>query len=240
MTWLQNNRRESITMTLDYSGNPNQRTPCVRVLDASGSMNSTGARGQTRISELNEGIQTLEKALKSDDAAISRVQLGIVTVGGPSNSADVLMDWTDVENFEAFSLSADGSTPLGTGVRLGLQMIDQIKQDLRSNGINYTRPWMMIITDGEPTDSSADWAVAVQECKEAEATKKVEIFTIGVDGANLATISQLSVRPPVMLDGLKFKELFLWLSSSLSAASRSRPGDALALPSLDPWKNVGI
>ena len=227
-------------MSVDYSGNPNQRTPCVLILDASGSMNTTGARGQTRISELNDGIRTLEQALKSDDAAISMVQLGIVTVGGPSNTADVLMDWTDVENFEAFPLTADGSTPLGTGVRLGLQMIDQIKQDLRSNGINYTRPWMMIITDGEPTDSASDWAAAAQECRDSEAAKKVEVFTIGVDGANLATLSQLSVRPPVMLDGLKFKELFLWLSSSLSAASKSRPGDALALPSLDPWRNVGM
>ncbi len=227
-------------MTVDYSGNPNQRTPCVLVLDASGSMNTSGSKGKTRIAELNEGIATLEQALKSDDAAISRVQLGIVSVGGPSNSAEVLMDWTDVENFEAFPLTADGTTPLGTGVRLGLEMIDRIKQDLRNNGINYTRPWMMIITDGEPTDASADWATAAQECRAAESAKKVEDFCIGVDGANLATLSQLSARPPVMLQGLKFKELFLWLSSSLSAASRSRPGDALSLPSLDPWRNVGM
>jgi uncharacterized protein YegL len=166
--------------------------------------------------------------------------LGIVSVGGPSNSAEVLMDWTDVENFDAFPLTANGTTPLGTGVRLGLQMIETVKKDLRQNGINYTRPWMMIITDGEPTDESSEWAQAVTECKQAEANKKVEIFTIAVEGANLGTLSQLSVRPPVKLDGVKFNELFLWLSSSLSAASRSRPGDNLSLPSIDPWRNVGM
>lgn len=227
-------------MTVDYSGNPNQRTPCVLILDASGSMNTRGSKGKTRIAELTEGIKTLEDALKSDDAAISRVQLGIVTVGGPSNSAEVLMDWTDVVNFESFPMTANGSTPLAEGVRLGLKMIEQIKSDLRNNGINYTRPWMMIITDGEPTDPDSDWNAAANECKSAEVSKKLEVFTIGVDGANLAKLSQLSVRPPVMLEGLKFKELFLWLSSSLSAASRSRPGDALALPTLDPWRNVGM
>lgn len=227
-------------MTVDYSGNPNQRTPCVLVLDASGSMNTQGAKGKTRIAELNEGIKTLEQALKADDAAISRVQLGIVTVGGPTNSAEVLMDWTDVENFTAFPISADGPTPLGAGIRLGLEMINQIKNDLRDNGINYTRPWMMIITDGVPTDTSADWTAAVNDCRTAESDKKVELFCIGVDGTNLATLSQISTRPPVMLDGLKFKELFLWLSSSLSAASRSRPGDSLNLPALDPWRNVGM
>jgi uncharacterized protein YegL len=227
-------------MTVDYGGNANQRTPCVLILDASGSMNTSGSGGKTRIQELNEGIKTLEQALKNDDAAISRVQLGIVSVGGPSNSAEVLMDWTDVENFEAFPLTADGTTPLGTGVRLGLQMIETVKTDLRENGINYTRPWMMIITDGEPTDDSSEWAQAVTECKQAEANKKVEVFTIAVEGANLGTLSQLSIRPPVKLDGVKFNELFLWLSSSLSAASRSRPGDNLSLPSIDPWRNVGM
>ena len=227
-------------MTVDYSGNANQRTPCVLILDASGSMNTTGTKGKTRIQELNEGIKILEEALKSDDAAISRVQLGIVSVGGPSNSAEVLMDWTDVENFEAFPLTADGSTPLGTGVRLGLKMIEQVKTDLKNNGINYTRPWMMIITDGEPTDSDSEWNQATTECKKAEADKKVEIFTIAVEGANLAKLNQISVRPPEMLGGVKFKELFLWLSSSLSAASRSRPGDSMRLPPLDPWRNVGM
>ena len=210
-------------MTVDYSGNANQRTPCVLILDASGSMTATGSRGKTRIQELNEGVQ-----------------LGIVSVGGPSNSAEVLMDWTDVENFEAFPLTADGTTPLGKGVRLGLNMIEQVKSDLKTNGINYTRPWMMIITDGEPTDTESEWSQATDECKKAEADKKVEIFTIAVEGANLAKLNQLSVRPPVMLDGVKFKELFLWLSSSLSAASRSRPGDNMSLPSLDPWRNVGM
>ena len=227
-------------MTVDYTGNANQRTPCVLILDASGSMNTPGTKGKTRIQELNEGIKTLEEALKSDDAAISRVQLGIVSVGGPSNSAEVLMDWTDVENFEAFPLTADGSTPLGAGLRLGLKMIEEVKTDLKNNGINYTRPWMMIITDGEPTDSDSEWNQATAECKKAEADKKVEIFSIAVEGANLAKLNQLSVRPPVMLDGVKFKELFLWLSSSLSAASRSRPGDNMSLPSLDPWRNVGM
>ena len=119
-------------------------------------------------------------------------------------------------------------------------MIEQIKIDLKTNGINYTRPWMMIITDGEPTDSDSEWNQSTTECKKAEADKKVEIFTIAVEGANLAKLNQLSVRPPVMLDGVKFKELFLWLSSSLSAASRSRPGDKMSLPSLDPWRNVGM
>lgn len=225
---------------IDYTGNPNQRTPCVLVLDASGSMTSPTSSGRTRMDDLNAGIAALEAELRADDTALVRVQLGIVCVGGPSDDADIMMDWTDAAQFQAFPLSADCSTPLGKGVRIALQMIDQGKQNLRAAGISYTRPWMMVISDGEPTDSSEVWAAAVSECRAAEARKQVEIFCIGVEGADLAKLGELGSKPPLMLSGMKFRELFVWLSASLSAASRSRPGDALQLPSTDPWRNVGL
>lgn len=226
--------------SIDYSGNPNQRTPCVLVLDASGSMNSPTSTGRTRIEELNLGIAALEAELRADDTALVRVQLGIVCVGGPSNDADIMMDWTDATDFTAFPLTADGTTPLGKGIRIALQMVEQGKQNLRAAGISYTRPWLMVISDGEPTDADDVWAAAVRECCAAEAGKRVEVFSIGVEGANLTKLGEFSSKPPLMLGGMKFKELFVWLSASLSAASRSRPGDALQLPSTDPWRNVGL
>ena len=226
--------------TVDYSSNPNQRTPCVLVLDASGSMDSIGSSGKSRIEALNEGVRILEQSLREDDTAITRVQLAIVSVGGPANEADIMMDWTDAINFQAFPLKTGGATPLGRGVQLGLELVEQGKKDLAASGISYTRPWMLIISDGEPTDDKSLWATVTRQCQAAIASKKVEVFAIGVEGANLQSLSELSSKPPYMLDGIKFRELFVWLSSSLSAASRSRPGDSLQLPSTDPWRNVGM
>jgi uncharacterized protein YegL len=226
--------------TVDYSSNPNQRTPCVLVLDASGSMDTVGASGKTRMQALNEGIKALEQCLRDDDTALTRVQLAIVSVGGPTNDADIMMDWTDANHFQAFPLTTGGATPLGKGVDLALRLIEEGKQNLKQAGIGYTRPWMMVISDGEPTDDRSAWNAAAQLCRTAEVDKKVEIFCIGVEGANLKTLGELCVKPPLMLDGIKFKELFVWLSSSLSAASRSRPGASLQLPSTDVWRNVGI
>lgn len=225
---------------IDFSGNPNQRTPCVLVLDASGSMEAKTSSGKTRMEELNIGVKALEQTLRGDDAALSRVQLSIVTVGGPVNDAEVMMDWTDAVNFSAFTIKAGGSTPLGKGLRIALEMVEEGKTNLKAAGISYTRPWIMIISDGEPTDSSDDWNAAIRECKSSESSKKVEIFSIGVEGADLSKLAQISTKPPLMLEGMKFKELFVWLSSSLSAASRSRPGETLQLPSTDPWRNVGL
>lgn len=225
---------------IDYSDNPNQRTPCVLILDASGSMNEASVGKRTRIDELNAGLVTLQSELSADDTALVRVMLGIVSVGGPSNDADIMMDWTDAAEFTAFPLKASGTTPLGKGILLALQMIDMEKQELRAAGISYTRPWIMVISDGEPTDAAAEWESAVKACRRAEKNREAEIFAIGVAGANLAKLGEISEKPPLMLSGTKFKNLFIWLSASLGAASRSRPGDVLQLPSTDPWRNVGI
>ncbi len=225
---------------VDYSANPNQRTPCVLVLDASYSMESKGPGGKTAIAALNEGLRALEGHLRADDTALTRVQLAIVRVGGPPNDADILMDWTDAANFSAFELGSGGTTPLGQGLQIALDLVEDGKSALRSNGISYTRPWMMVISDGQPTDVEI-WEKVTEECRRAEADRKVEIYAIGVAGADMDKLAEISAsRPPVMLQGIKFSELFVWLSASLGAVSQSRPGEEAQLPSTDPWRNVRV
>ena len=45
-------------------------------------------------------------------------------------------------------------------------------------------------------------------------------------------LSRISVRTPIKLKGLRFTELFLWLSASMSAVSHSRLDEQVALPPL--------
>jgi uncharacterized protein YegL len=196
--------------------------------------------GLTCIQELSNGLVSLQEALTEDSTAHVRVQLAIVSVGGPRDRAEIMMDWTDATHFQAFNLKASGLTPLGMGLRTGLELIEQAKQNLRASGVSYTRPWMMVISDGSPSDPANDWKKAVLECRRAEEENKVEIFSIGVDGADMNKMAEFSKRPPLVLADMRFRELFIWLSASLSAASRSRPGDQASLPSTDPWRNVGL
>jgi uncharacterized protein YegL len=204
----------------EFAENPEPRCPVVLALDVSGSM------GGQPIAELNVGLQELDKALKSDKLASLRVELAIVTFGGSVTKTD----FVGADAFQPPTLAANGSTPMGAAVRRALALLRDRKDTYKRNGLDYFRPWLFLITDGAPTDS---WETAAELARQEEERKGVSIYAIGVQDADLQTLARFSVaRPPLMLKGLAFRELFQWLSKSLSAVTQSRAGEQVALPSV--------
>ncbi len=124
---------------------------------------------------------------------------------------------------------------MGAAVVRAIDLVEGRKQEYRSNGIAYYRPWIFMITDGAPTD---DWQLAAAQIKEGEASKKFAFFSVGVEDADMSTLKQLSTREPLKLKGLMFRELFGWLSSSLRSVSRSTPGTDVPLDPPAGWTVV--
>lgn len=213
--------------------NTSQRLPCVLVLDGSASMADKAAETDA-IRELNQGLQVLEQELKNDDTAAQRVQLLVIRLGD-DDQVQVVSDWTDAMDFSAPTIDANGRTPLGAAMRLALDKIEDQKENYRSHDIPYNRPWIFLVTDGGPTD--LNWEDAASDCRQAEDENKVVIFPIGTTGANFDALRQFSNRSPVMLDGLKFRELFVWLSRSASSGSQASQDSEVQLPAVD-WGTV--
>jgi uncharacterized protein YegL len=203
----------------EFALNPDPRCACILLLDTSGSMDGAP------IWALNEGLQTLQTDIQEDPLAKRRVELAIVTFGG---SVRKVQDFTPAGSFTAPTLVAGGGTPMGEAMALGLQLVKNRKAEYKSNGVLYYQPWIFLITDGEPTD---EWQSAAQLVQTEMSADALTFFAVGVGGANMQILSTITPRA-LKLEGLKFKDLFLWLSQSQKRVSGSKPGQQTALPQI--------
>ena len=209
----------------EFADNPEPRCPCILLLDVSGSMQGSP------ITELNLGLSVFKDELCADSLAMKRVEVGIVTFG----PVRIEMPFTGAETFITPQLHAQGDTPMGAAIHQAIQLLENRKNEYKTNGISYYRPWIFLITDGGPTD---EWKSAAAAVKEGESSKKFAFFAVGVKGANMDVLSQISVREPLSLDGMRFRDMFKWLSSSLKSVSQSTPGTEVPLTPPSGWTSV--
>ncbi|MDQ0153643.1 uncharacterized protein YegL [Moryella indoligenes] len=207
----------------DLVNNPTARVPVCLCLDTSGSM------GGVPIDELNEGVRLFYEAIREDETALYSAEVSIVTFGG---NAKCIVDFASLEvQPNAPTLTADGMTPMGEAVNMGLDLLEQRKDEYKDRGVDYYQPWLVLMTDGAPNGDSAELSRAINRTVDLVNQKKLTVFPIGIGSdADMDVLAQFSPkRPPLKLQGLKFREFFAWLSKSVSKTSQSTPGESVKL-----------
>ena len=207
---------------VEFAENPEPRCPCVLLLDTSGSMKGAP------IDALNQGIQAFQLSVSKDPLASRRVEVAVLTF---DSQIQVIQDFVTADQFQPPTLTAQGQTKMGSGIIKALDMVKDRKATYKANGVAYYRPWIFMITDGEPQgDPEAIVQQAADRLKEEEANKHVAFFAVGVENANMERLQSLVVRAPVKLIGLDFVEMFVWLSKSMGNIAQSKTDEQVALP----------
>lgn len=214
----------------ELADNPQKRVPVCLCLDVSGSMEGDPIR------ELNEGVQAFYEAINEDTTAKQAADVCIVTFGSTNthDQIEVVQDFMGIKDGIAPTFEAWGRTPMGGAVDKALNLLEARKVEYRNEGVDYFQPWLVIITDGEPTD---DVSHSASRTYRMVKDKKLVIFPIAVgEEANLDVLAEFSPNnSPKRLKGLCFREFFKWLSASVATVSHSRPGERIELGATDEW-----
>jgi uncharacterized protein YegL len=179
--------------------------------------------------ELNRGVRCFYDAVRNHDVAKHSVEVAIVGFAG---RAKTVREFEPIVEAAAPELEVDpewGGTSIGGGAALAVEIVEKRKAEYQHSGIEYYQPWLILMTDGQPTDES-HVSVAPKVAQLVQA-RKLTVFPIGIgEGADMNTLAMFSPRrQPLKLKGLQFQELFEFLAQSVAQVSVSQPGEAVQL-----------
>lgn len=138
-----------------------------------------GFHGQHTVAALNDGLRVFKQDLAKDPLASRRVEVAVVAF---DSNVKVVQDFVTANQFKAPALTAQGTTHMGSAIHKALDMIQARKEQYRANGVAYFRPWVFLITDGEPQGEPEQVVQqAAQRIKDKEANKHVAFFAVGVE-----------------------------------------------------------
>lgn len=209
--------------------NSTVKLPLVFVLDTSSSM------AGDPIMELNESVNNFIDELKHDNFTREIAEVCIVTFG---ENVNVLQDFESVDSIPYPTFKARGATPMGAAVMRALECLDRRLSLYRNLGIDYYRPFMVLMTDGKPTDSIIR---PIKRVQEYIAQRKLVVLPVAIGSkADIKTLTQFkSPNYPVLrLKGLRFRDFFKWLGSSVVRSSKTAKNVEIDMSETKPWAEL--
>ena len=220
---------------LEFADNPEPRCPVLIIADCSGSMSGRP------IDAMNQGVDDLYQAIIDDEIARNRVEVALMSF---STEARVERDFSTATEQTKTSMRAGGATNMHLAIQQGCDLLEARKEQYRLGGVPYFRPIIVIFSDGLPTSPRSEMEQANQQLVDMESDNRLTIFKVGINVEAVQAMQRVLPNPnsrfqPQQLDNLRFSDFFVWLSKSVSAISRSTPGDTVNLPPTD-WTTINV
>jgi uncharacterized protein YegL len=199
--------------------------PIIILADTSGSMGCEG-----KMDNLNQAIREMLDTFADTDDLLAEIHVAIITFGGtvgihtdfmPSSKAK--LQWSD--------MSANGGTPMGGAMALAAKIIED-----KSIISGRYRPTVILVSDGEPTDS---WQAGLDQLTKQGRAQKADrmALAIGAD-ADVGMLQRFLVNSENKVfkvdDARRIKDFFRFVTMSVTARTRSaNPNDVVKMA--DPF-----
>ena len=226
-----------------------QKCLCVLVLDISGSMREivdksnmiyTGEKvymdgkeydlvtgGISKLDLLNQGLKDFYSEIISDETTSQRLELCIISF---NDYVQVVQEPALPDNVVIPELQGEGETAMADAINEAIDKVEARKKWYKETGQPYYRPWIILMTDGEP-DAGQDINSLAQRILQDTEDKKYVFLPVGVEGADMEVLQKIAGKGmnAVKLKGMRFAQFFRWLSASMGTVTKTEEGQAVNL-----------
>lgn len=227
-------------MTSSYNKAPDNfqsKCLCVLLLDVSGSMRKPITEGseERRIDKLNEAIASFYDDIVNAKNGVSKQTKGMLEV------AIVAFDQESKLIRKPKLLSSDDVAPVLTergSTTETVKALDMAINDVIADrkkfyiqtGQRYYRPWIVLLTDGNPTSSEESIKTMSETIRKKVNEKRFTIIGVGVgDAVSMNKLKYLTADRALPLKDMRFAQFFSWLSKSMSNIAKSTEDDTIDL-----------
>lgn len=187
---------------------------CLFLIDTSGSM-----EGEP-IEELISALNRFKVEVCEDKRTRDILDVAIVEF---NTAVNVVQDFVPIEYMKPVSLIARGVTEMNGGLRKAIDMVIERVRFYRRSGTEPYCPWIVMITDGYPTDSIDNVA---EEILYLDQQDELRLWSLAVDGADTNLLSKLGHGKRVLkLKDCDFSNFFDWVNKNMRSISVSSPGE---------------
>jgi len=183
------------------------------LLDTSGSMSGKP------INNLNEGLNRFKSEVCKDKQTRDILDVAIIAF---NSTHRVVQEFCPIEYMESVELKATGITNMASAIQAALDMVDERSKLYKRTGTAPYKPWVMLLSDGAPTD---DITTAIVRIKEMEKNEKVSFRSLGVGNYDPQILHALCGEKVLKLEGTDFTGFFDWVNKSMRSVSQSTPGE---------------